>query len=680
MSQKNAEEQLQTALTTTFLANLVFLKEYDNNLYQKVDELSKMINEGIYKEKYALDFIKENGDFDIYDLINDKYLYNQKPKKINNDLVQKVQFDEKESIFTLENIFTIKENFTMDPNIRFDIKNYSQSVQMTISDISKYTNTLKDFLENKKKRLKKIKKFIFIGTLLGRHIPKIAEKVDADLYLVCERNLEIFRLSLFTVDYTVLAKKGVIFSIMDNPIQEEEKMFQFFNINSFDNYLIKFSSTRINVKEYIDYLLSSFMCIKPTSYDYNRYLYTFINRSTKSLNSSYKTLLINKIKNKSSIFKNHPVLFIGAGPSLDENILWIKNNQSKFFIVTIGAAYKKLLQNDIKINLIITLDEKYEELNMNQFDDESVSLINDETLIAASCMTDSRILEKFKKDNLFLYEIFAPFHRRNIELTGFSVGEIAIQLLLNMNVNKLYLIGLDMALNQDTGKSHFEGNSEELTYNFEEENRDVFGLREGLLKVKGNLEKEVYTTAVYYTSIKYIDKYLSLKNDDTNIYNLSKHGAYFNNSIPTKVENINFEDFEDLKFDNKTILNLFNASSLSFLENNSKSEIQKVINFIRNNTETSFKQYKEQKYTTYEDFLYGTIKQLSLITDYEFKNSSIAYILRNYSQIILPYLSYHFNDLKIKNESKKIEKIKKIFTDQIEQILYDYMKFLERVV
>ncbi|WP_419671179.1 hypothetical protein [Aliarcobacter butzleri] len=71
----------------------------------------------------------------------------------------------------------------------------------------------KDYLENKKKSLKnlKIDKFVFLGTLLGRHIPKIAEKINADLYLVLERNLEIFRLSLFTIDYTILAKNGASF-------------------------------------------------------------------------------------------------------------------------------------------------------------------------------------------------------------------------------------------------------------------------------------------------------------------------------------------------------------------------------------------------------------------------------------------------------------------------------------
>lgn len=208
MSLNKEQEALQNALTVTFLANLAFLSEYDNDLFHRVDELSRMIENGVYKEKYALEFVLENGDFDILDLVNNKYLYNKNPKKINNELVRKIQFDERNSFFTLENIFSTKEiKEKLDQNVKFNVDSISQSNRLTKEAMYSYTNILKDFLEDKKKRLKEIKKFVFMGTLLGRHIPKIAERVNAEIYLVCERNLEIFRLSLFTVDYTILTKK-----------------------------------------------------------------------------------------------------------------------------------------------------------------------------------------------------------------------------------------------------------------------------------------------------------------------------------------------------------------------------------------------------------------------------------------------------------------------------------------
>ncbi len=78
-----AQIESQNELTNTFLANLAFLSEYDNGLYHRIDELSRMIENGTYKEKYVLDFIIENGDFDVYDVVNDKYLYGKIPKQIN---------------------------------------------------------------------------------------------------------------------------------------------------------------------------------------------------------------------------------------------------------------------------------------------------------------------------------------------------------------------------------------------------------------------------------------------------------------------------------------------------------------------------------------------------------------------------------------------------------------------
>ena len=187
-----AQIQLQNALTTTFLANLAFLSEYDNELYHRIDELSRMIEQGTYKEKYALEFNMQDGDFDIYDIVNDKYLYNKKPKKFNSDLVRKVEFDNKFSILNLPTYFIFKQkNEGVDLEDRFNLKTRFELANLTLNDTLEYSNYLKAYQGNKKKRIKKIDKFIFLGTLLGRHIPKIAEKIDAQMYLVVERNLEI---------------------------------------------------------------------------------------------------------------------------------------------------------------------------------------------------------------------------------------------------------------------------------------------------------------------------------------------------------------------------------------------------------------------------------------------------------------------------------------------------------
>ena len=62
------------------------------------------------------------------------------------------------------------------------------------------------------------------------------QKINASSYLVLERNLEIFRLSLFTVDYTILAKKSAIFLLWIIFRRRKENNIQFLIVLKIDNY------------------------------------------------------------------------------------------------------------------------------------------------------------------------------------------------------------------------------------------------------------------------------------------------------------------------------------------------------------------------------------------------------------------------------------------------------------
>ncbi|AXK49632.1 hypothetical protein CRU87_04175 [Aliarcobacter trophiarum LMG 25534] len=677
-----AQIQLQNALTTTFLANLVFLSEYDNELYHRVDELSRMIERGEYKEKYALEFNMNDGDFDIYDILNDKYLYNKNPKKFNSELLRKSEQYEGNYILDLAEHFSPihKGVPIIDKTNRFEFENMTQFNTLSVNNAWEYLNAIGDYIDNKKKRLKNIKKFIFLGTLLGRHIPKIAKNIDANMYLVLERNLEIFRLSLFTVDYTILAKKHVTFSIMDNVFDTETKISRFFKMNYLENYLIKFSTTTINIEEYIDNILNSLHILNPVAYDYNRMLYVHFNRATKYIKDGYKFLLFNKTKKSLNLLKNIPVLYIAAGPSLDDNIEWIKQNHNRFFIVTIGAAYKKLLLNNIHIDVISTLDQDFKALNEKQFDDESVEKISKNTIIFASNMTNENILKKFNKDNLFLYEVFSKLHKDNIVFQGFSVGEITLNILLDLNIKELYLIGLDLALNQETGESHSkDSNSATTKLNLNEKiNRDTYSARESLIKVKGNYREYVYTTPMFFSSIKSLEEKVKIKFKDVVIYNLSTNGAFFNGVIPVKQEDINFNELKKVEFGYDELIKKLKYYSLTGISSKSKEIINKEIGFIEKNIIEIIDKIKKTKYKNFEELL---VDEYSILTTLDINNCDLLYqILVNYFQISAPYLLYHFNDIKIKDESKKVKKIHEISIRQIRDIIEDYLLCLKRVI
>ncbi len=677
-----AQIQLQNALTTTFLANLAFLSEYDNELYHRVDELSRMIERGEYKEKYALEFNMQDGDFDIYDIVNDKYLYNKTPKKVNNELIRKSEQYEGNYILDLAEYFSpIHKNVQIiDKTNKFEFENISQFATLSVNNAWEYVNAIGDYMNNKKKRLKNIKKFIFLGTLLGRHIPRIAKKIDANMYLVLERNLEIFRLSLFTVDYTILAEKYVVFSIMDNVIETETKISKFLKKSYLENYLIKFSTTKINIEEYIDNILNALHLLNPVAYDYNRRLYVHFNRATKYVKDKYKFLLFNKTKKSLNILKNIPVLYIAAGPSLDDNIEWIKQNHNKFFIVTIGAAYKKLLLNDIHIDIISTLDQDFKILNEKQFDDESVKKIPRNTIIFASNMTNEKILKKFNKNNLFLYEVFSKLHKDNLVFDGFSVGEITLNILLYLNIKELYLIGLDLALNQETGESHSkDSNSVTTKLNLDEEiNRDTYSSKGSLIKVKGNYREYVYTTPLFFGSIKNLEGKVNKKDNDVVIYNLSTNGAFFNGVVPAKQEDVNLNALRKIEFEYDEFLKELNYYSVTEISSKSEKIINKEIKFIEKDIMEIIYKIKNTKYKNFEELL---LEEYSILTMLSINNYSFLYqILINYFQISAPYLQYHFNDIKVKNESKKVKKIQEISIRQITEIIEDYLLCLKRVV
>ena len=677
-----AQIQLQNALTTTFLANLAFLSEYDNELYHRVDELSRIIENGTYKERYALEFNMQDGDFDIYDIVNDKYLYNKSPKKFNDNLVRKSEQYEGNYILNLPEHFSpIHKNVSIiDKTNRFDFEHMPQFNTLSVNNAWEYVNAIGDYINNKKKRLKTIKKFIFLGTLLGRHIPRIAKKVNANMYLVLEKNLEIFRLSLFTVDYTVLAEKYVVFSIMDNVIDTETKISGFLKKNYLENYLIKFSTTKINIEEYIDNILNGLHILNPVAYDYNRMLYVHFNRSTKYIKDRYKFLLFNKTKKSLNLLKNIPVLYIAAGPSLDDNIEWIKQNHNKFFIVTIGAAYKKLLLNDIHIDVISTLDQDFKALNEKQFDDESVEKISKNTIIFASNMTNENILKKFNRNNLFLYEVFSKLHKENIVFQGFSVGEITLNILLDLNIKELYLVGLDLALNQETGESHAkDSNSATTKLNLDAEiNRDTYSARESLIKVKGNHKEYVYTTPMFFSSIKSLEEKVKIKSEDVVIYNLSTNGAFFNGVIPAKQEDINFNELKKIKFGYDLFLKELNYYSSTEISLKSKEILKNEIEFFEKNIIEIIDNIKNKKYINFEELL---VDEYSILTTLDINKYDFLYqILVNYFQISAPYLLYHFNDIKIKDESKKVKKIQEISIRQIISIIEDYLVCLKRVI
>lgn len=680
MSLEKAQEQLQNALLTTFLANLSFLNEYDNSLYQRIDALSQMINNNVYKENYFLEFIQKDGDFDIYDKKNDKYIYNKKPSKYNRNASAKIDFTSKGSFSILDRqIFGGNCYTSVFEEVEY-FCDFEYSQKLLLNDLSKYIKTFNNNLGDYSfKKYEYIDKFIFIGTLLGRHIPLILEKTKAKDFFVCEENLELFRLSLFVVDYSNLARDGntVVFSIMDDKHIFNEQIENFLTHKAYQNYNIKFHTTDYNVKEYFDNIMSSILSHKSTSFNYYMMLENMWKNITSRINK-YNILQF-KQESKDLDFINTPILFIGAGPSLSDNIDWLKMNKDKFIIVSIAAANKILKKNGIAPDIVTTLDPQYKVLKKKHFDSENINFIRD-TFVIASINTDQRFLDKFTQNKLFLYEMNKPLHSSNLCYKGFSVGEISASILLGLNFKNIYLLGLDFAINQNTGETHASGYGNK-SYNSKLDTLSHdFSFDKELIEIKGNLKEKVYTNRLFSMSLDAMStNIVSLKKMDQKIYNLSSHGGLIQGTIPLNPNNLDLCNFETLRKEllQDQIQKHLLCSSKNQLSLDDKNDLKNELNYLES-VIVFLEELKNKPSVNFEEF----DKRIeNLIEKLFFPNiecSFLSVIFIHFFNVILQYVYYCLNTQNI-IEEEKLKNIEKLFLEDLSRLLGKYTKYLEKV-
>lgn len=676
----SAEEQLHKAMMDTYHLNLLFLSEFDNELFLRICSLTDTIGIGEYKERYFLEFIKESGDFDIYDSNEDKYIYNKKPKKFNNKAVVQTNFDLTNSINTLsagqynfdnEGDFVVYDNESV----------FSVAMKKFMNDFYSIKKELNIKIDREHKKINEIDKFIFVGTLLGRHIPKILKKTNAKRFFICENNLEIFRLSLFVCDYSALAVEGrkVVFSIMDDEKVFSSKFSTFFNQDIYNNSLLKFYSTNYNVEKYFDRIVDKALDVNPLSFNYYMHLDNVVFNLSQNF-YKYKTLKL-KIHLQLDTFEKKSVLYLGAGPSLGDNIQWVKENQDRFIIVTMAAALKILYENDIQPDIITTVDPQ-KHVEKQFFPKDGIESLIKKAIVIASINTNPEVIERLSNlTNIYLYEVLGSIQIGQKKFTGNSVGEITYSIISTFNnIKDIYLLGLDMALNQETGSTHSDDYEHSKKVDLKNTNNQIFSenysARENFIKVKGNLKDEVLTSRLFYASLKYYNR--ESFSDQVQIYNLSNHGAFIENTKPTLISSLdkkslknldkcNIRDFLIKDFDNLTVKRLDDKS----LENLEKhlSLVPKLIKYLNNSK--SFDTYEQLNQLSNDIFV--------LIMNDESKIEFLKEVYAGYSLAFNPYISYCML-IKKKNEKIKMNKIIIIWIEKLIELFEKYEEYLAYIV
>lgn len=664
------KENIQDKVLNTYKNNMLYLQDNKPNLFKKIKLLEEAFSEGLKQERYFLEYREENY-FDIYDKDKDSWLYDTPSDDYSQKIVNSFSFKSKDNSFKTFYDFEYEDGLVE----KLDDISILQHAALNNAPIVDYVN--KNLPEDE--IMNNIPYLLILGVGLGFHIPKLHNLIKAKLYTIIEPSLEIFRLSLFLTDYSSLSKKAKLEFYVALSEQDFYEDFRNFILKTyiFSHYIkfFYFSKTCEVFFEIIQNILAS---QSHNLYSYDRELKS-LNRTYSYLKSGYNFLNVTGYKNLSS-FQNKKILLLAAGPSLKKNINFVKENKSKFIIVAIWPILPLLIKNNIIPDIVTTYDEENKKVIdiYNEIEDKSFF---EKTIFLFSSHLFRDFVKKLPKENIYMFNALYSAKKDFGRIVAPAIGEITYQLLLKLGVRDIYLLGLDMALNPDTGKSHYEGYYEDKEQmKGEEKNLNEFSFRKNQILVKGNFRESVESLSVYHVSIKQFNvftRWAKEKDKNINIYNLSD-GAFLNDTIPllpTDFLKKNLEDIDKKILFDKLNDELSQISSSSFTSDDieyNKNKIDSAIN-LRN----KLNEYMLLKYTNMNDF-FKAIEKINMEVHLEkYKCDDLKAVIKNYFKHNLPYMVYLVSLKNIKNDKRHMKKVLKRLSVQVNKIIDFYLTVVE---
>ncbi|MBP2241985.1 hypothetical protein J2Z40_002558 [Cytobacillus eiseniae] len=311
-------------------------------------------------------------------------------------------------------------------------------------------------------------------------------------------------------------------------IKEHNKLsfvkFADFSAMTVAKYLSKFSSVPVSIHVHPNYLKANQSMIKDclkviqegieTKQIFNntemQFALDWIIEPLKNTEHIPNSINLKKLKGK---FQGERAILIAAGPSLQDDIDFLKKNQNSFHLFSVGSALRALLTNGINPDYTLSIDASdrnfethFKGLNYNGtlvYETMSNSKIQDGhsgSLIVSKSSAD-HVTSQFFND-LFTFSQSSP-----------SVAVYALQVIVYLGFSEIYLVGQDLALVNGNyyseGIKHHEGMTD----------------LKNELWVKNNEGDLVGTTRSLKIFLDTFEALIKTLPESITIYNLSRYGA-----------------------------------------------------------------------------------------------------------------------------------------------------------
>lgn len=657
----------------TYSENLLYFQAKHPGLFKKIDSLTLAIEKGYYKEKYSLEYT-EDGYFDVLEPETGKWLYSVDSKKHAKIVADSVNYKKTGNLFeTFYNVKISKEYAKELEDISIETNSYSGAASLI-----NYSN---EYADKEKTTMIKLYKFIFLGTGLGFHITELHKKLQSNIYFIIEDDLELFRLSLFTTNYKNLTDNGaeLIFSIFDEENEFTAKTNMFLSKHFIYNHYIKFFQLLSHSDKKLKLIQNIIIGQTYLTFNYSALTISIL-RPLLHLKNGYK--LLDVISSYADTpFTKKPVLLLGAGPSFQKNTEWLKKNHKKFIIVAVSALFGKLEELGIKPDIVTHVHGFSDALpHIRKVKDHSFF---DKTISLFGGFSEPAFIEYFKKENVYIFEGSSRYKHNHGGITSSNIGSLSYALLTCLYTKDLYLLGLDFAMDQETGDTH--ANSHEYTKKLKlEENKNIGGeavYKETIIKTKGNFRDEVFTSLLmdgWKAEFNALEKSFR-KAHNEHIYNLSD-GAYINDSIPLEPDDESISKLEEIDKDKlyDDLRELFDSKSENFLNEDELKDIQARIDYCDHLIDVINTHIKRNHQSLYEYHynLLGVFQEL-LSEEESVNTSDLNHIITMYMQFVSGYIFDLINTKEISNYKNLIKHLDRVVMPQIIRVISFFKDHLQ---
>jgi hypothetical protein len=486
--------------------------------------------------------------------------------------------------------------------------------------------------------------------------------------LIIEPELELFRLTLFTTDYTVFEQgnKKLFLSVCETPIQREKTIEEFTHHHNYMNYNIKHHLFWIDYKYILDELISYYSTNHPASFPFGVVL-KVLYRTIRFMKDKEKFIKKQLIKDTLPL-KNKKVLIISAGPSVDNHLEWIKKYQDRFVIVCVDVILRKLEKNSIVPDIVVSIDPSPECGKFLTTDDKN--FLKNSAIIFLSQQEES-VLKKVEHLNYYFSQVYPVCEELGYSFSLPNVGTFSFAMSVFLKANELYLVGNDAAFNQETGDRYASDSSHEMSDIVEEKHKvdDNIVSDYDILEVKGNLREKIKSNRTLLTFKRDYELFIHGLDEKTKktlkAYNLSD-GAFMEGLIPLDIKDIELSTLEKKDFNVKEILDNISCT----VENIDFEDDAKVLSGII----TKVNKFKKTKISSRDDFLQKKLDIMIWILQQKkhMSNAMFANVFLKYIELVDIYVNFFLN-LK-QNQlytQKNLSEVKKYWCDSTILVLKD---------